>query len=73
MNHYAKLTGLVALGVFLQSAHKVIEVFLLLLALFERSSLKFRIVSLDSGISLLDSDMVMSGIGLLRKAPPRWV
>ena len=40
------LTGLVALGVLLQSAYEVVEIFLLLLASFERSSLEFGVVSL---------------------------
>jgi hypothetical protein len=44
---WRRLTGFVALGVLLQSAHEVVEVFLLLLALLERPPLEFGIVSLE--------------------------
>jgi hypothetical protein len=40
------LTRLVALGILLQSAHEVVEVFLLFLTLLQGSSLEFRVISL---------------------------
>ena len=65
------LTRLVALGVLLQSADKVVEIFLLLLTFLERPSLKFRIVSLWVGVSFLASIGCFFGSGVLRKAPPQ--